>query len=316
MDCLGSNPRGHTKIRVEVEIVTELTKTKALKDFLNNIGSTVFLLNTICVGLDRVKKEKITKYDKSLRINWSSEDPVNDSQRARIYANKATLAFTVDTLDQYLRSLVAKDNPRVFLDSQLIDDLRESSIRERIDILMTKAQPNEEYWAPFVQLLICWRNRMIHSHAANTLNRRDINILTKNKEVIQKNHSGIDIAVTLDRYLKGQGPSLKDISTMVAILIKSIRLVDSKIIQNFIGKEYILDAVANQVKFNGKDSITEIKMIWNLTRQRKQQKIYNLLSHYGVLSGDRNEIIPIPLIEEVIDLELTEVLKIINRTGN
>ncbi|MCP1494589.1 hypothetical protein J2Y73_004620 [Peribacillus frigoritolerans] len=296
--------------------MTELTKTKALKGFLNNIGSTVFLLNTICVGLDRVKEEKITEYNDSLRINWSSEDPVNDSQRARIYANKATLAFTVDTLDQYIRSLVAKDNPRIFLEPQLINDLRDNPIGERFDILIRRFQPTEAYWAPFVQLLICWRNRTIHSHAKNTLSEKDIKVLVENKEIIHKNHSGLDVEITLERYLKGQGPTLKDTSTMVAILIKSIRFVDSKIIENELGKEYIIDAAAYQLKSNEKDPISEIKMIWNLARERKQKKMYNLLSHFGLLSGHTNEIVQISLIEDVIDLELTKVLTIINRDGN
>lgn len=295
--------------------MAELTKTKSLKHFLNNIGSTVFLLNTICVGLDRVKEEKITEYNNSLRINWSSEDPINDSQRARIYANKSTLAFTVDTLDQYLRSLVAKDSPRVFLDPHLINNLRDNTIRERFNILITKFQPTEEYWAPFVQLLICWRNRIIHSHAKNTLSENDIRILVTNKEKIHENHSGLDVEDTLARFLKGQGPTLKDTSTLVAILIKSIRFLDSKIIENVIGKEYIIDAVTYQLKSNGKEPLSEIKMIWNLTKKRKQKKIYNLLSHFGLLSGDTNETVQIPLIEEVLDLELSKVLTLINREG-
>jgi hypothetical protein len=294
----------------------ELTKTKALKDFLNNIGSSVFLLNTICVGLDRVKEENITVYNNNLRINWSSEDPVNDSQRARIYANKATLAFTVDTLDQYLRALVAKDNPRIFLDPQLINDLRDNPIRERFELLITKYRPIEEYWNPFVQLLICWRNRTIHSHAKNTLREKDIKMLIENKEIIREKHSGLDVEITLDRFLKGEGPTLKDTSTMVAILIKSIRFVDSKIIENDLGKEYIMDAAVCQLKFNKKNPIAEIKMIWNLTRERKQKKMYNLLSHFGLLSGNTNEIVQIPLIEEVVDLELAKVLTIISRDAN
>ncbi|MDC7767146.1 hypothetical protein POL82_27065 (plasmid) [Priestia aryabhattai] len=293
--------------------MAELTKTKALKDFLNNIGSTVFLLNTICVGLDRVKEERITEYNNTLRINWSSEDPVNDSHRARIYANKATIAFTVDTLDQYIRSLVAKDNPRVFLEPQLLNDLRDNPIGERFDILITKFQPIEVYWAPFIQLLICWRNRTIHSHAKNTFSQKDIEILVENKEIIHKNHSGLDVEITLERFLNGQGPTLKDTSTMVAILIKAIRFVDSKIIENNLGKEYIIDAAAYQLKSNEKNPISEIKMIWNLTRERKQKKMYNLLSHFGLLSGNIHETVQIPLIEDVIDLELTKVIAIINK---
>jgi hypothetical protein len=292
--------------------MTKITRTKALGDFLNNIGSTVFLLNTICVGLDRVKQEKITDYDQNLRISWVSKDPENDSQRARIYANKSSIAFCIDTLEQYLLALNGKNNPRIIKDSILIDQLKkENSIADRFSALINKYKPENKYWAPCVRLLISWRNRIIHTHAKANFSKEDQKILLEYKEEIREKHSGLDIEKTLNRYKEGEGPTLKDTSTMISILIRSIRYIDSKLIELEIGPEYVLDVITLQLKLNNKKPSTELKILWNFKSCKKQKKIYNLIRHHGIISGDTRAITAIPVIQDVIDMDLDSVLNLL-----
>lgn len=289
--------------------MADISRTTALKDFLDNIGSTVFFLNTICVGLDRVKKENITKYDEGLRVSWTSKEPVNDAQRARIFANKSSLAFCVSILDQYLKSLNVK--PKIIKNESLIAKLDNSNpTGERITSLIDEYEPEFEYWGPSIRLAIAWRNRIIHSNAKVTLSKLDIDILKSNKKVIFHNHSGLDIEQTLDRYIRNEGPTLKDTSSLVSIIIKTVRFIDSKIIENHLTKTYVIELLLNYISEKKKNPISEIKTIWNLSPERRERKITNIYIHSGIISGKIVPELGIALVKEVSVIEISEIVKI------
>ncbi len=300
----------HINLSNRGHFMSQTNKTKSLKQFLNNIGSSVFLLNTICVGLDRIKQEEITEYKESLRISWSTNDPVNDAQRARIYANKSAITFCVDSLDQYLRSLIT--SPKIIRDEQIISKLKpgEISMSDRVVALFEKYPPEAKYWVPFVKLLILWRNKIIHSHAKIEIKSNDRKILLENREVIMKEHSGLDVQQTLDRFSENMGPTLKDTSTMIAILIKSIRYIDQEIVENEITKEYLLEVVAYQLGSGHKEAAkSEIKTIWNMQSDARERKISNIIKHNGIIlaSGNQNN----ALITEIVQMYVDDVLEII-----
>jgi hypothetical protein len=191
-----------------------------LTEFLKTVGRAVHSVNTICVGLNGVETGAYEKHD-DLTITWDPKDPVASSRSARQFAIESSLVFVEEALLQYLK-YVAKHPCST---STVKSAIARESASDRIEELTKVIAPKESYWTPIVLLLIHWRNRIVHTSSKAKLKSHQEKLLTDNLETIRSRHANIDIAETLNHFLKNK-ITLKDASTLIAITIRFVRETD------------------------------------------------------------------------------------------
>ncbi|WP_462152321.1 hypothetical protein [Pseudoalteromonas xiamenensis] len=84
----------------------------------------------------------------------------------------------------------------------------------------------EHEWIILVELLCHWRNKVVHAKTSNAkLSKASIQHLKENAQIIYDCYHHFDVNEALSNYDTGKF-TLKDVSTLITIVIKSIRAVD------------------------------------------------------------------------------------------
>lgn len=155
---------------------------------------------------------------------------------------------------------------------------RPPHIRARFDAL-TKTFPAPTYYLAAVRLLVSWRNRHVHQ-SKDKVTQDDESELVRNSTLFWDEHSNTDISMTLTRYHERNGPSLKDISTLISVLQRTIRTIDEAIID-----ACNIDEVARQAlqqTFNRLGPAEDrLKQLWGLSTEIRRRKLTVYLKDFG-----------------------------------
>jgi hypothetical protein len=216
---VGSSPNGATSKSIQ---------SQPLHAFLNDVGEAVFSLNTIVVGLDAVE----TGHQKpaSLDISWNPDDRVAAARKSRKFALEAVLVRAAEALQQYI--LAVTRLPR-------FQDLRskwdgDTSAAEKFRQTAKRLSPND-HLVSGATLLIHWRNRVVHAGSRARLSASDKTLLQESEAAIAEKYKGLNVDRLLAHFEEGR-PTLKDVSSLIAISINLIRKLDSAVYHEF-GKD-------------------------------------------------------------------------------
>lgn len=99
-----------------------------------------------------------------------------------------------------------------------------------------------------IQLLIAWRNVLIHDIEDDPLGGEAISVLRSNAKTLEVDHSGIDINQTIENYLNKKEPTLKDISTLVSILLRYVSAIDETLLRGCDVGSYFKNAIAYEIR--------------------------------------------------------------------
>lgn len=217
----GSNPDGAAK---------SASSTQPLRYFLREVGEAVANLNTTVVGLDAVENG----YEKpdGLNISWNPTDPKSAARKARRFVLEAVLVRVSEALAQYVAT-VAKfsrfDSCRTnWNKKKTAENKSDPSIADKLaDIAMETVGP-DCYKTSAACLLIHWRNRVVHSKSEAKLTPKQITKLKDSSDFIETNYAGLSIQRLLEDFETGK-PTLKDISSLIAMTIRLVRLVDENV---------------------------------------------------------------------------------------
>lgn len=114
-------------------------------------------------------------------------------------------------------------------------------------VAVKNASPPKVYFSA-IQLLIAWRNVLIHDIEDDPLGSDAVSVLRSNAKQLEVDHSGIDINQTLKNYFNKVEPTLKDISTLVSILLKYVSAIDEALLRSCDIGIYFKNAIAYEVK--------------------------------------------------------------------
>lgn len=142
----------------------KIEKSKNLKVFKKEIGQANHFLITILVGLDGIKNGNID-LNEEFRTSWNPKDRVVSTERSRAFAKKSTLAWIVDNIDMYFS--MGNEEPKIMRDELItIMDKNSRSVYRKFTSIIEYYNINYIDSA-FVDLIICWRNRLMHYKADN-----------------------------------------------------------------------------------------------------------------------------------------------------
>lgn len=279
-----------------------LKRSRNLKNFKNDVGQLNHFLITIEVGLKNISSS--TTIPSDFKTSWNPRDYIKSVERSEIWARKSALTYICSALEGYFESVF--NTPTLIHNVELNNDYTRkkgnSDISPPISWKFKKVNEKYDittYKKELVQLMILWRNGLVHNLASFCTHPDFTNIesnLRANKADFYSYHCHLDIEALIDRFKQKKIPTFKETTSMIKVSIDYLYELDQKLIQNLDHEKYIQDCICDYMR-----NITDSK--------RKEYFMYNdnrrisflssvLQQNYAFESNSSNEI----LIDQITEL--------------
>jgi hypothetical protein len=189
-----------------------------LARFLRSLGRVQHHVHTVVVGLSAVEVGAALKPD-DLDIAWRAQDPIGSAREARRFVLRATLIFLAEELNEYAIQVLKY---RSLASAVSVPEDR----AERIRSLSRGDEVDPSYLSIAALLVSHWRNRIVHRSSRAHLLRSERDRMLTARDAIREAYKGIDVTRLLEDFETDQ-PTLKDVTVLLAMSIKFLRLVDS-----------------------------------------------------------------------------------------
>jgi hypothetical protein len=226
-----------------------ITQTPALRRYFDLVGNATYLINTAIVGLEQIARGHMEK-PTELTISWTP--PKNGRQAAdqsRTFILSSTLILTITACDSYLSDiakvpwLVLSSKDRSILTKAETNPGKQAySIRERIEILLVATAPGQlsneqrKIGTAALELATLWRNAIVHAASSTReLSPESEATLITFAETLHETNGGIDVPLMLHNFKTSSSrPVLKEATTLVALVSRLLRSIDTALITNAI----------------------------------------------------------------------------------
>lgn len=158
------------------------------------------------------------------------------------------------------------------------EERKSLGVRRRLARLVD-AYPLPPHYHAALDLLVSWRNRHVHE-SGEELSDGQRSALLFGHYAFCEFHSGTSISTTLEHYDERRGPSLKDISTLISVLIWSLSRLDALILSSADLESYALDCLKMEWAKLGKKP-EQLKHLWGLGKEGRARKIASLIETGG-----------------------------------
>lgn len=238
--------------------------------FKKQMGQANHFLITILIGLDAVKNG--AKKEEEFNACWNPESIESSVSRSKKFAINSALSWSVDNLDMYLR--LCNREPKLYPEEESIEIAKtKHSVYKKFNCIINNHTVFSESQKAFVDLLICWRNNMVHFDAENQLlqsSQSYFKNIPKNDVVITKYHLNVD--EMLERFYNGKSPTFKEITTMISMTIHFVESLDDVLISNVNQKVY-LRALLYKEYHENTEKVTEFLRFKNCSIEKKKKKL-------------------------------------------
>ena len=262
-------------------------QSSALKFFKREVGQANHMLITLIVGLDGIVAHDIEP-SADFHVSWNPKNKTASVERGKVFAKKSSLAWVVDCFDIYLRTINQKPALIQNLDLKYKIDLEDNSrsIYKRTNIICNHYEISTISYAIF-DLLICWRNRLIHYSANNDILEGNRSILRKSTDIIAEQYCGLDIESTLESFKQGHIPTFKEVASLMKSTIELAYEIDNKLIEDL---DLIVFADQLLVKYFKDNSESRLNHIFSKSQQTKQKSLKQILIQNGFCDKNKNEV--------------------------
>ena len=145
------------------------------------------------------------------------------------------------------------------------------------------AIPKQSYFSA-VELLVAWRNVLVHDPDTDQLGSNALAVLEADAVAFADEHAGIDICQTIKNYEGRKEPTLKDISTLISILIRYVSSIDAALVSRCDISAYFQEAVAYELK-NRASGMKTLRQWAGKSFDERVDKACNLVSPHGFIPG-------------------------------
>jgi len=265
-------------------------ETTELNKLIREIGDSVHSMNTIAVGLSKLDKDNCDIPD-GLDISWKPKELEFSKAKARSYAERSAIIYAVESFFEYIQKI--SENP--FWNHPEINFTGDEKKAERVYNFLDQIPRVSDEMKILSELACHWRNKIVHASASKAkLANEKIGRLRQLKDYVYENYHHFDINLALENY-ENKRITLKDSSTLITILIKSVRLIDG-----FFFEEFSLTKSINTIKSNLYRQLDFIIIMKQQDSDKKDRQIKTFINMtYPFLSDNQideiaNEIKPRP----------------------
>jgi len=264
--------------------------SQALKKFKNEIGHANHMLITMLVGLDGIVDHDVDARDE-FHTSWNPKSKSISVSRSKEFTKKSSLAWLVDCVDMYLRLI--NQSPSLISDSKLKSDLdsmdNSRSVYKRVFIICGHLSIQTVELA-MIDLMICWRNRLVHYQADNEIRKQSLEVLLNNTEKITQDYCGLNISSTISSFSKSSVPSFKEVSSFIRAAISLLYQIDENLLHKLGSVEYA-DRILIHYLTNV-NSASKINNVFSRETETTFSKIKRVLVQNGF-----NPILPMNVIQ-------------------
>jgi hypothetical protein len=197
-------------------------KTPALRPFLDSVGHVVHYLNTIAIGLAGVESGVCTK-PATLDISWNPKDIKSSSRGARAFVVNSAIVFLAEELGAYTNTILGCPG---FKSIVLPKDPDRA---EKFIALHQHLKLHEDQLFLGGLIAIHWRNRIIHKRSnAGLTKAQETALLNDYSSVLYSDYKHLNAKLLLEHFSK-KLPSLKDVSSLIALSINCVRRIEEAI---------------------------------------------------------------------------------------
>jgi hypothetical protein len=231
----------------------------------------------------------------AMHLRWiPPKKPRETVERTKHFVLLALMAHVVDAFDGLLRDYADLD----WLDitPTVRDILRKSvtrpggkawSISERVEELVPHPHEDIAESVAFLDLAVGWRNALVHSSRSEArLLESTVQRLTRGSQEIALKYAGIDIKLTLSNFDAAKWPTLKEATTMIAVMQNLARSIDRMLLIANASTTERVELIARReigkglARFQG-----GLKRVWGRDATARERVLTNLLSSAGIVEA-------------------------------
>lgn len=270
-------------------------KSKAFSKFKELIGQNNHYLITILIGLDGVKNKSVTK-NEDFHTTWDPKDLDSTVIRSRHFAIKATMTWIVDCIDTYFA--LCNRKPNLLQDETFISQYSsaDKSVYKKLYVFVnTLHLTDPEVY--LLDLVITWRNRLVHFLARTPISDDLKNNLIQNSQYFIDNYQGLDITRTLENFNNNEVPKFKEITAFIRAAIKLVEKIDQQLLRKLDKETFYKDVLSAYLSDN---FYQKLDNIWSKDQGSRERTLINIFKQNGI----------------VFDANNSEIIKYSNMTYN
>lgn len=208
-----------------------MKQTPARTRFKEHFGQANHYLVTSLVALNQLEASNVTEAPPELHTIWNPKDRKASIQRTRLFTLQSILGSAVDAVDMYISLLYRKPN---YIRNQALASALDAANRSvQKKVLAVAAHYSVEPSAlALLDVLITWRNNVVHELAENTLRAETKAVLQAHKESIAATYRGLVVDQLPAKAEKGDPLTFKETASLINAAHHFVEHVDAKVIQS------------------------------------------------------------------------------------
>jgi hypothetical protein len=216
----------------------ELKRTHARAAFKDLLGQANHFLITLLVGLGAVS-DGTAKLDEEFRTSWNPRDVKKSAERSRQFALDLALVRAIDALDTYM--MQARRDPTALPNPEFASamDGTGQKVSKRLETFSTFLNPLADRQQLFLKIAIDWRNRRVHSLAAETPTKDEQKTLLTYSAELKEEHRGLDMKELVARYRANEAPSFKDAASVINLAQTAVEHFDGQLLAGLQIENYL-----------------------------------------------------------------------------
>ncbi|MBO0368513.1 hypothetical protein GIB23_15610 [Pseudomonas putida] len=222
--------------------------TLARKAFKRQLGQANHFLVTTLVGLDCLDNNPQHQAS-GLHAAWSPKSVPQSIQRARIFVLHSFMGTAVDALDVYFSLLNRK--PDFLQDSHFSQSLQacKRSVYKKAAAFASWV-PTVEIEAALVEVLITWRNNVMHELADNLISSHSKCILRESSKQIAIQYCNLDSSSLLGKAESGADLTFKETASLISAAHKFVEAIDHYVLAKLDRPTFYLALLDETLKLN------------------------------------------------------------------
>lgn len=269
-----------------------LNHSAARRRFKDLLGPANHLLVTILVGLSAVERRLITECPPELHAAWNPRDTTASALRSRKMVLEMTLVRATDALDCYISW--SRRAPALIQQQAMqrqIDGCEQSVFRKLK--AMSSLTGVSAVLCALAEVLIVWRNRVVHSLADNEVSETCWNTLRSNEEWIKSEFHGMELGRLLKDFDRGEAPTFKEIASFIRSIQSLVQEMDAALLSALDPEPYLKSFIFSLLKRAKpgesvqKAVIRNAQSVWGRDETDRHSAVISLLNHNG-LSAERS----------------------------
>lgn len=156
---------------------------------------------------------------------------------------------------------------------------RRPGLRERFDAMMTVCPSVPQHHRAAFHLLVALRNRHAHGRSNDTIATTVASDWSAGLPLLAITHPRARPADLLPRFQAGKDPTAEDLTTLVALLHRTVTESDADLVRAVHAEDYAENVVASVVRKRGADGLA--KKLWGLSERGRATKLLSFTIGHG-----------------------------------